>query len=333
MAGKHEYNPKSAPQAALAPVTKADLEPRRRAGGAAAAAATVKAEAAATVNPKRSVVWTVVFWVALAAFLVAAFFVVRILWAYHQGKVLYEGIAEDVLIVPSEEEAVTLDVLDVDWDALKAINLDTVGWLYMPGTVVNYPLVWSGEDSIYLRRGFDGSYSGAVEWGTIFLEGTAKPDLSCANNIFFGHAMKNGTMFAAFYRMSWNGTFNDLRDLYLLTPQGNLHLKTFAYVHVPATAVEILQTTFESEEERTAFVQDKIDKSLFAPDTPIPSAEEMTHIFSFSTCDSASGAGRYVLYAYVYDSTVSYIPPAQPLDPNEDHSVDIDLTGELALPI
>ena len=260
----------------------------------------------------RSTVWTIVFWVALAVFLVAAFLVGRTLWSYWHGSAQYEKLAEDVLEIPDELDAppgdetpsFTLDDLKVDWNYLLGVNSQTVGWLYIPGTVINYPVVWCGNDTTYLTRTFDGKPGGNVTYGTLFLEGENNPDFSDPHNIIFGHAMKNGTMFGAILRMSWNGTFDECRDIYFLTPNGNLHLRTFAFVHVNATDVAVMTVRFKDDTAFASFIQNKINRSRFTPEGEIPAASEMGKIFSFITCDSAESTGRYILYAYVVESTI-----------------------------
>lgn len=267
-------------------------------------------------KPKRRVGWTIAFWVSLAVFLTAAFFVGRIFFSYWQGDAEYKDLAQSVLELPTEESIVVLSDLTVDWDALMAVNTDTIAWMYMPGTVINYPVVWCGNDETYLRRTFGGAYGNSVDFGTLFLEGANNPDFTDAHNIIFGHAMKNGTMFGALYRMSWNDTFNKYRDIYLLTPQGNLHLRTFAYVWVEAAEISVLTTNFATEEDRVAFLRDKMARTRFTPDDAIPNVTDMDRTFAFITCDSAAGTGRYVVYAYIMESTIEGIEPVGQLDPN-----------------
>lgn len=278
-------------------------------------------------------VWTVLFWVALAVFVVALGAVILLLHQYAQGEAEYTDLADAVLEVPDEDAALTLDDLQVDWDALRQTNDDVVAWMYMPGTVINYPVASSGDNSWYLTHTFDGTTNNAVNYGCLFLQGNNATDFTDANNIIYGHAMKNGTMFGALYRMSWNGTFLSNPDIYLLTPQGNLHLRTFAYTHVPAEDLAIMQTTFTTDEERTAFIQDKMNASLFAPEGSVPSAADMTTIFSFVTCDSASSVGRYIVYAYVFESTIDGIDGLGKTDPNAQGSItqdDLDGLGQAA---
>lgn len=59
--------------------------------------------------------------------------------------------------------------MTVNWDALREQNEDIVGWVYMPGTSIDYPIVQGENDEEYLQKDFTGSTSGLVHKGTIFL--------------------------------------------------------------------------------------------------------------------------------------------------------------------
>ena len=75
---------------------------------------------------------------------------------------------------------------------LQEKNSDTVGWIYISGTVVDYPVMHTPDDpEYYLHRNFSGEYS---------MSGTPFMDSRCSDNsdniIIYGHNMKSGTMFA-----------------------------------------------------------------------------------------------------------------------------------------
>ena len=75
--------------------------------------------------------------------------------------------------------------------ALKNENSDYVGWLNIPDTRIDYPVVDREEDpEYYLHRAFDGSKSFG---GTPFLGEASGVDTKCL--IIYGHNMKNGSMF------------------------------------------------------------------------------------------------------------------------------------------
>lgn len=78
---------------------------------------------------------------------------------------------------------------------LKALfnqNSDCIGWIYIPGTSVNYPVMHThANPQKYLRRDFYGNYS---QSGVPFLD--ARCDLESSDLIIYGHNMRNGTMFS-----------------------------------------------------------------------------------------------------------------------------------------
>lgn len=76
--------------------------------------------------------------------------------------------------------------------ALQAENGDLAGWLTVPGTNIDYPVMHTpNAPQYYLRKDFDKNYSLS---GTPFLDGRCT--LTSGNLILWGHNMKSGTMFA-----------------------------------------------------------------------------------------------------------------------------------------
>jgi sortase B len=79
-----------------------------------------------------------------------------------------------------------------DLSALFAQNRDCIGWLCIPDTTINYPVMHTPNNpQKYLRRSFYGEYS---QSGVPFLDGRCIPGTT--NLIIYGHNMKNGTMFS-----------------------------------------------------------------------------------------------------------------------------------------
>lgn len=78
---------------------------------------------------------------------------------------------------------------------LKALfnqNSDCIGWIYIPDTAVNYPVMHTPSNpQKYLRRDFYGNYS---QSGVPFLD--SRCNLTDTNLIIYGHNMRNGTMFS-----------------------------------------------------------------------------------------------------------------------------------------
>ena len=91
---------------------------------------------------------------------------------------------------PEETEAPY--VSPIQFDELKEINPDIVGWLKVEGTEIDYPIVQTGNNETYLNTDFEGKKSVA---GAIYLDYESEPDFSGRHNIIYGHNMTNGSMF------------------------------------------------------------------------------------------------------------------------------------------
>ena len=105
-----------------------------------------------------------------------------------------------------------------DFEKLLATNPDTVGWVTVPNTVIDYVVVQPQEPKdpeYYLHRDFYGNYS---KYGTIFMDYRSK--LDSKNMILHGHHMQDGRMFAnlnyfddlEFYKKTPVFTFNTLYE-------------------------------------------------------------------------------------------------------------------------
>ncbi len=251
--------------------------------------------------PKKHSAWRIVFIVALIVLIAALIALGAIFYSYWQGQQMYDELADENFEAPDTDGASLADFV-VDWDALRAINPDVVAWVYMPDTEINYPVVHTTDNEYYLTHDFEGSEGFLAQYGTIFLSAENRADFSDTNSVLFGHNMRDGSMFATITGLSDEQEFFAHRTIYVLTPNGNYQLKTFSLEHV-SVEDEDLSLNFSSDETRTAYIQQIMDKSVHTV-TDVPSADEIEKLFTFSTCDSITTEGRYALFAYVVDSTV-----------------------------
>lgn len=255
-------------------------------------------------------VWRVVFIVAIIVFLIAAGALAFIGYGYWHGQQNNKELAATGFNPPdtAQLERTDLASFTVDWDALRAINPETIGWIYIPGTTINLPIVHTDDDAHYLKTDFYGETNWAVSFGAIFLSAENAADFSDANNIVYGHHMNDGSMFSPIADFEDPDTFNACRTVYIFTPSGNYRLTTFSLVHCAADD-PLAQTVFASEQERAAYVQDKVDRSVVSVEG-LPSATDMNHTFTLATCDNSAQNGRWVLFAYVAEQTAGAAGPA-----------------------
>jgi len=82
----------------------------------------------------------------------------------------------------------------ISYQNLKEKNPDYIGWISIPGTVIDYPVLQNKDDyDYYLYRNFDKQKS---SYGSIYLDAACNIN-SGKNYVIYGHHMKDGSMFAA----------------------------------------------------------------------------------------------------------------------------------------
>ena len=246
--------------------------------------------------------WRVVFVVSIIVLIAALIGLGAIAFQYISQQRAYDDLEQYASI--SDAENVSLADLTVDWDALRAVNPDIVAWIYIPDSPVNYPVVQGQDNQEYLHKAFDGSTGWLASAGTIFLDSNNTSDFSDRNSALYGHHMNDGSMFASLSDWQNNDEFNSHRDIYLLTPQGNYRLKTFAMVKTTGTDA-LVQTTFSSEESYRSYIQDKLDRSVVTQEGDVLGASDITQSMLFSTCEYSQADGRAVLFAAVVETTVA----------------------------
>ncbi|MEG2898169.1 MAG: class B sortase, partial [Eubacterium sp.] len=113
-------------------------------------------------------------------------------WPYLQNYLHKEEITK--IAQPSSPDG-------IDFNALKAINPDTVGWLKIDGTAIDYPVVQTDNNDKYLYTTFEGEES---QWGAVFLDYTYDFNRVpiAQNSVLYGHS----------HNIQKSSTFGDLHN-------------------------------------------------------------------------------------------------------------------------
>lgn len=79
---------------------------------------------------------------------------------------------------------------------LSAINSDIIGWINIPNTVVDYPVLQSSieQSQYYINRDYNKK---STKYGSIFMDSRCNPIEESSNLTLYGHNMNDGQMFAA----------------------------------------------------------------------------------------------------------------------------------------
>lgn len=190
--------------------------------------------------------------------------------------------------------------IDVDFEGLKKINSDIVGWIYFEGDVgISYPLLYSDND-YYLNHNYLKEEESA---GSIYIEKNNNPDLSDAHTLIYGHNMRNLAMFGKLrYYKTEEDYLKTHRYFQLITESGVYRYEIFAYKDVSTLTGGIYTTWKYVDEDFKDFVEDTIFQESYV-DTDIDVDDE-THIVTLSTCSYDSDV-RFTVSAVRVDEYVS----------------------------
>lgn len=187
---------------------------------------------------------------------------------------------------PGKEEYVS----PIDFQTLKQENPDTVGWIRIPDTSIDYPILWDPDSNdTYLTTDFYGKES---VYGAIFLDADSRPDFSGWNHPIYGHHMRDGSMFKDVVKFKDPEYFEEHRFFQIYTPERTIHLKALACYAASSDGI-VRETRFRSQEEYDRWVLDRLEPCSFreVPDPPFPP------MYVLVTCSYEFDDARTVLFA------------------------------------
>lgn len=189
----------------------------------------------------------------------------------------------------------TTSVYDIQYEqvfsSLQEINKDTVGWLTVNNTKIDYPVVQAKDNDYYLKRDF---YQNKNRHGWVFMDYRNNPDELNENTIIYAHNLANQTMFGTlryalnsyWYKKSANQviTFN--------TPNANMRFQIFSIYTVPTTN-DYLDVTFPGSAEFQAYIDLVKGRSIYDFNVSVGTDDK---ILTLSTCASGNDK-RLVVHA------------------------------------
>ena len=198
-----------------------------------------------------------------------------------------EAKEESVLDLPYDYE---VPDYEVDLEAVKAQNPDTVGWIILPDSRINYPIVKSKDNTEYLTTTFEGKTANS---GAIFLDMYCPDDFNCDNAIVYGHNMKNGSMFRALNNMTDKEYFWRHHIFCIDIGNGFEEYEVISCYQTVETDLSSWQIGFESLEAYEQWLKDIVKRCNY--DCVDYDATKKT--ITLSTCRGQSGGpGRFIVH-------------------------------------
>lgn len=146
----------------------------------------------------------------------------------------------------------------VDFAALQADNPDVAGWIRIPGTSVDYPVMTNSENDYYLHRDMNGNYSMP---GAIFADYQNTNDLSQNHIVIYGHHMVTPTMFHDVANYSNKDFFEKHRVIYLETPETTYVLRPIAMYEVEPTEYDTRKVLFDNTQSFQEYFDERLARS------------------------------------------------------------------------
>ena len=180
--------------------------------------------------------------------------------------------------------------MEVNFTELLKKNPDTVGWIKVDGTKVNYPVVQAEDNDYYLSHAFN-KRSNAGGW--IFADYRVDFKNFGKNTIIYGHNMNNKTMFGSIPNMLYSGYLSNSSNYYIKisTPTSNTVWKVFS-VYTIEPEVYYLKTNFRTE-PYDKFLNTLKSRSVYDFGIDVTTDDK---ILTLSTCDN-TGTKRVAVHA------------------------------------
>ena len=180
---------------------------------------------------------------------------------------------------------------DVDFSQLLLKNPDTVAFINVKGTNINYPVVQTQDNDYYLTHAYDKSVNDA---GWVYLDYRNSKQFGDFNTIIYGHGRLNKTVFGSL-RNVLNNSWQNNKDNYTMTistPTTNYVYQIFSAYTIQSETYYI-KTKFSNEASKAEWIKTMNDRSILPLKAP---ANINDKIITLSTCLNDKG-GRVVVHA------------------------------------
>ena len=179
---------------------------------------------------------------------------------------------------------------NIDFNSLIEMNGDTVAWISVDGTNINYPVVKTADNDYYLNHSFNRV---TTQNGWPFMDYRNNPNMEDKNTIFYGHNLLNKTAFgsiANIFDKKWQQTSSKI--IQILTPEFKYQYLIFSAYYIEPE-LYYLQTEFYSNRDYQTFLDTIKNRNIIEIDNSVTTDDK---IITLSTC-TEDNTGRKVIHA------------------------------------
>lgn len=221
------------------------------------------------------------------------------LYQIYNNNKIYKDIRNEVDLeqkeYDSKETMTEEERISLKYAYLSNINQDTVGWINVPDTVIDYPVVRGENNRYYLYRDYNKKIANA---GGIFMDYRNQDTVTDKHIIIYGHHMKDGSMFKELVKYKNKDFFENNRIIMFETPEGMTQWEVFS-AYVTDVGFNYIETNFNTDAQFLLFIKTIQKKSKFNSKIILDVTDR---ILTLSTCTYELKNARFVVHARQIDN-------------------------------
>ncbi len=213
------------------------------------------------------------------------------IYKWYKDHNKYEKIVEEIEQHINIDEKTAIPKLTIDFDELEKINAETVAYLYVKNTKINYPVVKTKDNDYYLDHAFNKTKN---QSGWIFMDYRNNLDENDKNIIIYGHNTLDGTMFGTLRNVVKKEWYEN-EDNHIIKLE--LENETLTYQVFSTYSIKVedyyINTIFKDNNEFNTFINTLKKRSVYNYGVDVSGEDS---ILTLSTC-TGNGKSRMVLHA------------------------------------
>lgn len=165
----------------------------------------------------------------------------------------------------------------MDFESLKRKNSDTIAWLTVDSTMIDYPVVQYKDNDYYLTHDIEKRYN---RNGALFLDYRTNPEFTDFNSVIYGHHMRSGRMFQNLIKFKEKKYFDSHRTGRIYIEGATYEIEFFA-AGVTTSGSDYYAYAFASPADKTAHIDMIRKTAMYFREIDV---NENDRLITLSTC-------------------------------------------------
>jgi len=237
---------------------------------------------------KKKIIVSIIFIIFVSIMIVTGIMIFK--WVKENKKTndIMENIKDTISV---DENIESKDKYNVKFEELKQTNSDTIAWIKVSGTNIEYPIVKTNNNDFYMTHSFDKSYNSA---GWVFMDYENRFDGTDNNMVIYAHNRKDGTLFGTLRNIlteEWQSNEENF-TIPFITENEKAEYQVFSVYRIENEDYYIT-TNFGTENEFQKFIDTMKSRSIKDFNVDVSTED---NILTLSTC-ADNNKYRVVLHA------------------------------------